>query len=656
MADTRWYRGLSEWPVDLLDVYQGATDFANVGALVIGDNVPCLRDLDLADFPVTIYCRGILVASRIRRQTFLQRVAGLDWAVNILSQRGLGFQKGLTITVGAIAHAFGSLVRTQSVLRGRSEAWRNSDNDRMNPSAMFPETRCNNEMNKELTQLKTLLLEYDKLELSGDQKKCIIKLQEIEKYCLDSNIHNISFMVNMYIIWANHSSDTGDWSTALRAIIKSLVIQPNNITAFSKLFTISNKIILCGMINLSFFNKHVVMGCRRLFYNLKIFLPDKPGLLFNLGIQYIHRGQDTSARKCFVRSATWNPSNPRPYEFIARLDFTRHLLQSAKRMTERAVVAHAVAGTTSQDLNLAHRVMSTIEHGQLENSHSERFLYWPETRSFFQQMTLSGEYSGGEKRGETEFIEKTPSIFLFGGSYSRAMKKPLEEFGIETAHFELEETLNSTFSLRGLLEWVVEKNNDFVQGSILEDEIGDRGRTLLVDVIKRMSMVIIGCSTSFAHFNRVTGCFAMPSIRGNRALNSVKAKDIRLTNVFDNVKNYRRIVEIIREINPTIEVILIISPVPLTYTNDFNSVISAESVSKSTLRVAVNEYLTHAPNGVSYWPAYELVSVVSPQVGPIYGTEDDCTRHIGSSFIRKMTINFIENYFKLASPINKQQH
>ena len=32
-------------------------------------------------------------------------VAGLHWAANFLSQRGFGFQKGLTITTGSIAHA-----------------------------------------------------------------------------------------------------------------------------------------------------------------------------------------------------------------------------------------------------------------------------------------------------------------------------------------------------------------------------------------------------------------------------------------------------------------------------------------------------------------------------------------------------------------------
>ena len=105
VADTRWYWDPSDWPTPaLLDIYKGAADLANGGALVIGDEIPGWRDLDLAEVPVAIYFDGNPVASRIRGQTFREMVAGLQWAVNLLSQRGIGLQNGLTITTGATAH------------------------------------------------------------------------------------------------------------------------------------------------------------------------------------------------------------------------------------------------------------------------------------------------------------------------------------------------------------------------------------------------------------------------------------------------------------------------------------------------------------------------------------------------------------------------
>ena len=71
---------------------------------VTGDEIPGWRDLDLAEVPVAIYFEGDLKASRVRGQTFSEMLAVLHWAVNLLRQRGSGFQKGHTITTGAIAH------------------------------------------------------------------------------------------------------------------------------------------------------------------------------------------------------------------------------------------------------------------------------------------------------------------------------------------------------------------------------------------------------------------------------------------------------------------------------------------------------------------------------------------------------------------------
>ena len=49
VADSRWNWDVSDWPFPaLLDIYKGAADLANGGALVIGDEIPGWRDLDLA--------------------------------------------------------------------------------------------------------------------------------------------------------------------------------------------------------------------------------------------------------------------------------------------------------------------------------------------------------------------------------------------------------------------------------------------------------------------------------------------------------------------------------------------------------------------------------------------------------------------------------
>ena len=105
VADSRWKWDVSDWPFPaLLDIYKGAADLSKGGALVTGDEIPGWRDLDLAEVHVAIYFEGDFKASRVRGQTFSEMLAVLHWAVNLLRQRGSGFQKGHTITTGAIAH------------------------------------------------------------------------------------------------------------------------------------------------------------------------------------------------------------------------------------------------------------------------------------------------------------------------------------------------------------------------------------------------------------------------------------------------------------------------------------------------------------------------------------------------------------------------
>ncbi len=67
---------------------------------------------------------------------------------------------------------------------------------------------------------------------------------------------------------------------------------------------------------------------------------------------------------------------------------------------------------------------------------------------------------------------------------------------------------------------------------------------------------------------------------------------------------------ILRSINPSIQVVVTVSPVPLVATASGRHVLTATTYSKSVLRVAADEVTRDTP-GVVYFPAYEFV--VGPQ-------------------------------------------
>ncbi|WP_449421534.1 GSCFA domain-containing protein [Rhodanobacter lindaniclasticus] len=92
----------------------------------------------------------------------------------------------------------------------------------------------------------------------------------------------------------------------------------------------------------------------------------------------------------------------------------------------------------------------------------------------------------------------------------------------------------------------------------------------------------------------------------------------------------------VRQINPSLRVILTVSPVPLAATAEPQHVLVATTYSKAVLRVAA-EQACRLP-GVYYFPSYEIISAA----GPAYFAEDrrsvseQGVRHVMSLFFRHL--------------------
>ncbi len=80
----------------------------------------------------------------------------------------------------------------------------------------------------------------------------------------------------------------------------------------------------------------------------------------------------------------------------------------------------------------------------------------------------------------------------------------------------------------------------------------------------------------------------------------------RQTSVAENEQNILAIVELIRSTNPTAPIVLTLSPVPLKATFRHISCVT-DCVSKSVLRVAIDNVMSMEPDDVWYWPSFEVV-------------------------------------------------
>ena len=118
-----------------------------------------------------------------------------------------------------------------------------------------------------------------------------------------------------------------------------------------------------------------------------------------------------------------------------------------------------------------------------------------------------------------------------------------------------------------------------------------------------------------------------------------KRHKFRLSTVEENRENIRAIYDLIRRYKPEAKVIVTLSPVPLIATFRDVSCITANSVSKATLRVAIDEVVRDVRDEgqMFYWPSYELVADVfrSP-----YKAD---RRHV-----RPVVLNYIMRLFETA--------
>jgi len=84
----------------------------------------------------------------------------------------------------------------------------------------------------------------------------------------------------------------------------------------------------------------------------------------------------------------------------------------------------------------------------------------------------------------------------------------------------------------------------------------------------------------------------------------------RVTTVDENAANLRAVVALIRRVNAHAPIVFTLSPVPLVATHREVSCITADCVSKSVLRVALDQVMSDQTPGVFYWPSFEIVKWV----------------------------------------------
>jgi len=109
----------------------------------------------------------------------------------------------------------------------------------------------------------------------------------------------------------------------------------------------------------------------------------------------------------------------------------------------------------------------------------------------------------------------------------------------------------------------------------------------------------------------------------------------------ENVDNLSHILSTIRRHRPMATIFITLSPMPLNATFEYTSAIIGDCVSKSVLRVAVDEICRKKPSDVHYWPIFEAVRWIGGYTGDVFGADDGSARHVSVHTIEAITSEFV---------------
>lgn len=181
------------------------------------------------------------------------------------------------------------------------------------------------------------------------------------------------------------------------------------------------------------------------------------------------------------------------------------------------------------------------------------------------------------------------------------------------------------------------------------DKHGDRApyeeriRTETREIFDCSKVFIITLGLSEVWYNKLTGetfWRAIPQSRYDPARHGFK-----VLSPAENKSNLETAYRLIRTHRPAAAIILTLSPVPLIATFRPVSCISANSVSKASLRVAIDELMRdHSDDGnLFYFPSYEIVKDV------IVDTYDEDLRHVKPEVIATI-MGFFARHYLLDGP------
>lgn len=241
-------------------------------------------------------------------------------------------------------------------------------------------------------------------------------------------------------------------------------------------------------------------------------------------------------------------------------------------------------------------------------------------------------------------------LLTMGSCFAQELRNYLADRGIAGGWLFVPSGLNNTFALRAFIDWCVTGGRSSDAYWYDEHHSGGAVRwepreeqAYYRRMLEQIDGLVLTIGLAEVWYGTVTGGVFWRGVP--KSIYDEEKHRCRMTGVAENVENLRTICRLIRSVRPGLPIIVTLSPVPLKSTFTDQSCVTADCLSKSTLRVAIAELMTDPDPHLHYWPSFEIVRWLGAHLDHALFGDDGNPRHVNRRVVAMILNSFMTHYF-----------
>lgn len=276
---------------------------------------------------------------------------------------------------------------------------------------------------------------------------------------------------------------------------------------------------------------------------------------------------------------------------------------------------------------------------------------YPQTKDFHGNLKdLIKNHIAADLKKQSKFIRKSTQFFTMGSCFARNISVSLNKSGYLSTHMEISEYINTTYANRALVDWLSGRETD---ASVISriNELLPAGWTAesTLAKIRSTDVFILTLGVAPAFFDRATGNFVLPRPTSLNSRVLAEKYQYRTTSVQENVDNVLYLIDFIRMLSPKVKIVITVSPVPLLASFEFESCVSADCLSKSTMRLTAHEIVNNSGlENIIYWPSFEVFRWGGSNASDFYAADDGAAWHVSESKVNSTMEAFIDIFTEIS--------